>query len=277
MRMNGGVWGMLAETPVHYGAGTSAGVVDLPVARESTTAYPVIFGTGVKGSLNERVKGALGSAEDLRRWFGAQDQAGTLLVTDARLLLLPVRSLSGPYQWVTCPALLERWVRLLNMVGQVTSLMELPKVEAGEALTVGEDHPLFLEELVFAAREFPAMPQLAGELARLIRHESTRSRLDRQLSIVSDADMAHLCQHALTVTPHNVLDPETKTSINLWYEETLPPDTVMYMGIMSEDPGALARLYSILSDPPYLRLGANETVGQGWFALQAWEVPDGIQ
>jgi len=272
------MWGMLAETPVHYGAGTSAGVVDLPVAREATTSYPVVFGTGVKGSLNERVRGISGVGEEARRWFGAQDQAGTVLVTDARLLLLPVRSLTGPYQWVTCPALLERWRRLLAMMGLSVEAIQLPPLERGEALSSGSDGaPLFLEELVFSPRPFPDQAQLAAQLAPLILHAATRERLHGQLTIVSDPDMGYLCQHALTVTPHNVLNPETKTSMNLWYEETLPPDTLMYMGIMSEDAETLERVHGILLDPPYLRLGANETVGQGWFALHAWEVPDAPQ
>ena len=38
----------------------------------------------------------------------ASDHAGALLVGDARLVLLPVRSLTTHFKWVTCPALLDR-------------------------------------------------------------------------------------------------------------------------------------------------------------------------
>jgi CRISPR/Cas system CMR subunit Cmr4 (Cas7 group RAMP superfamily) len=40
--------GLLAETPVHPGAGRSLGVVDLPVAREEATSYPVIVGSSLR-------------------------------------------------------------------------------------------------------------------------------------------------------------------------------------------------------------------------------------
>ena len=36
--------GLLAETPIHPGAGRSMGVVDLPVAREAATDYPRVGG-----------------------------------------------------------------------------------------------------------------------------------------------------------------------------------------------------------------------------------------
>ena len=43
--------GLLAETPIHPGSGRSAGFVDLPVAREAATDYPVVVGASVKGAL----------------------------------------------------------------------------------------------------------------------------------------------------------------------------------------------------------------------------------
>ena len=48
--------GMLAETAVHPGAGRSTGFVDLPVARESITEYPVIVGSSLKGALKDRAR-----------------------------------------------------------------------------------------------------------------------------------------------------------------------------------------------------------------------------
>ena len=88
------------------GAGQSSGFVDLPVAREAATGYPVIVGSSYEG-------GVVGAARD-RGWsdrmsgthgvFGKHDNAGGLLVSDARLLLLPVRSLTSHFMWVDLPA-----------------------------------------------------------------------------------------------------------------------------------------------------------------------------
>ncbi len=47
---------MIAETSIHPGSGRSSGFVDLPVARESITQYPVIVGSSLKGALRDRAR-----------------------------------------------------------------------------------------------------------------------------------------------------------------------------------------------------------------------------
>lgn len=47
------IMGMLAETSLHPGTGQVSGTVDLPVAREKTTNYPVIVGSSLKGALKD--------------------------------------------------------------------------------------------------------------------------------------------------------------------------------------------------------------------------------
>ena len=49
--MKSAMLGLLAETPIHPGAGRGMGVVDLPVAREAATDYPVLVGSSLKGAL----------------------------------------------------------------------------------------------------------------------------------------------------------------------------------------------------------------------------------
>ena len=46
--MNTAILGLLAETSIHAGTGRGMGVVDLPVAREAATDYPVIVGSRLK-------------------------------------------------------------------------------------------------------------------------------------------------------------------------------------------------------------------------------------
>ena len=61
----------------------------------------------------------------------------------------------------------------------------------------------------------------------------------------------------------------------LWYEETLPPETVLYFALSAHrsrakdtDIKAEQILNSITQDlfgsSPYLQIGGNETVGMGW-------------
>ncbi|TMQ07372.1 MAG: type III-B CRISPR module RAMP protein Cmr4, partial [Deltaproteobacteria bacterium] len=121
--MNAIMIGFLAESSIHCGAGRSAGIIDLPVAREAATDYPFIAGSGVKGALRDRAQ-RLGRG-DTEALFGKHDHAGKLLISDARLLLLPVRSLAGAYRWVTSPLLLERYRRDCARCGLPVAVPEI--------------------------------------------------------------------------------------------------------------------------------------------------------
>lgn len=104
--------GLLAETFIHPGTDQDVGVIDNPVARESTTDYPFIAGSSMKGAFRDFwVSMGMQNTDDI---FGKADCAGTVLISDARLLLLPVRSLTGAYKWATCPLLIERFYRDLR-------------------------------------------------------------------------------------------------------------------------------------------------------------------
>jgi CRISPR-associated protein Cmr4 len=262
------MFGFLAETSIHCGAGRSSGIIDLPVAREAATDYPFIAGSGLKGALRDRA-GSLGRS-DVAELFGKQDQAGRLLVSDARLLLLPVRSLTGAYRWVTCPLLLERYGRDLARCGHPDRLPMVTVSRAGGlagALAPKENTKLYLEEREFVVGgECPNGVHEA--IAPLIRHEQTRKRLASQTVVLDDNDFAWFCRYALPVQARNVLEDGTKRSKNLWYEESLPPDTVLYALAMARDSdgqGALVELFP--GSDPYLQVGGNETVGHGWVAV----------
>ena len=109
---------MLAETTIHPGIGRSGGVIDLPVAREAATDYPFIAGSSLKGALRDKTETAMEKGKEFAdKWFGKPDTAGEVLVSDARLLLLPVRSLTGSYRWLTCPHIIERLCRDMRRAG----------------------------------------------------------------------------------------------------------------------------------------------------------------
>lgn len=256
--------GLLAETFVHPGTGQTAGAIDLPVARERTTQYPFIPGSSMKGALRDA------APEDQQdRWFGKQENAGDILVSDARLLLLPVRSLSGPYRWVTCPYLLERLDRDLRRSGRNVNLPDNKPSAPENALAHGQGD-LFLEERLFAI-EGTVPDAVINAVGALIRHERARARLREQLVVVGDKDFAWFAQYALPVQARNVLDTERKTSRNLWYEETLPPDTLMYLVLGERGNGAAHEAAEFLSKQRYLQAGGNETVGHGWFAVKRYD------
>ncbi len=251
--------GFLAETPVHPGAGSNLGVVDLPVAREGATDYPVVVGSSLKGALRDRAR----AEDEAGRWFGERDRAGDVLVSDGRLLLLPVRSLTGNYRWLTCPFLVERYGRDLRRAG-LGPVPQVPTVEAGKVLTAGQGH-LVLEERQFEVAG-PAPEQVIESVQRLIFHQETKARLKQQVALVCDDDFAWFVRYAVPVQARNVLN-EDKQSDNLWYEESLPADTVLYCLLLGRTAPSLEGIKKLFSDESYLQVGGNETVGQGWLAV----------
>ena len=268
------LYGLLAETPIHPGAGQSSGFVDLPVAREAATGYPIIVGSSMKGALmaaaRDRIK-RKEVADFMEFVFGKHDNAGALLVSDARLLLLPVRSLTSHFMWATCPHLVERYARDRKRSGHSDEAFDFSQVggeDAGSPKYLGADAgDLFLEERQFA--HVGGLPEgLTATLKPLIRHSQTADRLDKQLVVLSDASFAWFARYGLAVNARNVLDEETKASKNLWYEETLPPDSLFSLLLAERSDGALEKAKALFTDnKPYLQVGGNETVGQGWFAL----------
>jgi len=128
-----------ALTPVHTGTGQAVDVVDLPVAREKVTGWPVIPASSIKGVLRDaccsrdprhgKASGDPGPDDLLGKAFGGPELgeapeggatrhfAGNLLFSDGRLLCFPVRSFAGVFAWTTCPSALERLARDCRAAG----------------------------------------------------------------------------------------------------------------------------------------------------------------
>lgn len=276
---NTALLGLLAETSIHAGAGQMAGVIDLPIQREAHTDWPVVFGSAVKGAL--RTLANEQKVSWLTAVFGpetgnASEHAGALLVGDARLLLLPVRSLTSHFKWVTCPALLKRFRADSERLGLTRATFTVPEVQDinGAWIPEGAATALFLEEFRFDAQ--PAdLNTIISSLVPLMGRDDAATALQKQLVVVSDDRFSHLARYATPVNPHICIENATKTVKTgaLWYEESLPPDTVLYVGLhaqatrMKGETSTAAEVleqFTTLFKHPYLQLGGNETVGMGW-------------
>ena len=279
--VSGMLLGLLAETAIHVGIGQADGAIDLPVAREGGTDLPHVPGAGVKGALREACETSPQCQAKANRWFGASSDenaagggAGEILVGDIRLLLLPVRSLTGFYKWLTCPYLIERFGRDRARLGLGNPVPvdwdALGPQGSYKILSQGgEGEKIYLEERLFEVAG-PPPQELLDLLGSTIANEAARQqRLKDQLAIVSDEDFSWFARNALPVAAHNSLEDGTKISQALWYEETLPPDTVMTLVILDRNgKGTVANAYNdLFGKHPYLRVGGNETVGQGWFRI----------
>jgi CRISPR-associated protein Cmr4 len=273
--------GLWAETPIHAGTGSSVEGIDLPIQREAHSGWPCVYGSAVKGALRAKAEDKWGKGNSSIAYvFGpdtdnASEHAGALLVGDARLLLLPVRSLNSHFKWVTCSALLERLQRDSARLG-IAMDFPLPRQSDGNKalLPATDGNDLFLEEYRFSTEKTDL-----GDLIRVLNRLSgiAESALEAQLAIVHNDHFNHLSRYATSITAHIAIDTDTKTVKKgaLWYEETLPPETVLYCALGAyrarndkNTLGAETILNSITQDlfrpSPYLQLGGNETVGMGW-------------
>lgn len=295
--------GLITETSLHAGAGSSVGVVDLPIQREGHNGWPCVFGSAVKGALRDRGETVLtAGSPDLLAVFGpdtknASDNAGALMVGDARLLLLPVRSLTTAFKWVTCPEAMKRLKRdadrlgLLSKLGldnlQVTGAggsstsftLDQLAVSGMQALAAEGTGDVFLEEYRFTQSTEPMVDGLIPALAKLVKRDDAEGELKKRLLIVSDDMFAHLTNAATPVNAHIALKSDSKTVVGgaLWYEETLPPETVLYVPLVAaasrkvshklDAASVLGKVTGFFNEKPWLQLGGNETVGMGWCAV----------
>lgn len=290
------ILGLLAETSIHAGAGSTVGVIDLPIQREAHTGYPCIFGSSVKGPMRTLAEQKMDKSvveeifgpdvEDSKTEDGFH--AGALAVSDARLLLLPVRSLTSHFKWVTCPAILRRWqadCRRLQIAGE--EKFPIPELSENNALIASVPNnksaannkvDLFLEEFRFKAEvDEGKLKKVIDQIAFLMGREDAVMVLHKQLTVVNDDMFSHLARYATPVNAHIALDYAKKTVKTgaLWYEETLPPETLMYTCLLAsrsrkqkgelDAAGVLAKTLELFPEKaPYLQLGGNETVGMGW-------------
>ena len=293
--------GLLTETSLHAGAGSSVGGVDMPIQRESHNGWPCVYGSAVKGALRTRGEDVWSfkdetdpSTEEVKRIneaslyivFGpdignASDHAGALMVGDARLLLLPVRSLTSAFKWVTCAEALTRLKRDAKRMGLENDFsFEVPETSDDEtALAHNRTSSLFLEEYRFTLISEAKVKDCATAIAKLMKRDDAEAELKKRLIIVSDDMFTHLTQAAVPINAHIALESETKSTCDgaLWYEETLPPETLLYVPLVAsksrrrdhelEARKVMDKVTDLFSAKPYLQLGGNETVGMGWCAV----------
>ena len=274
--------GMMAQTAIHAGASSNENLIDLPIQREAHSDWPVIAGSGVKGAWRAKAEVEVKQQKEvISAIFGpdtnnASDHAGAIMVSDARLLLLPVRSLTSHFKWVTCPALLTRFLRDKKRLGLTAEMMNFD-IPENTALVLQESGDLHLEEYRFTT-QVQENDALVEQLLGLMG-EDRRDELQANLTIISDDEFRYFCRAAIPVQAHIAIDSETKTVKPgaLWYEETLPAETLMYNCLTFSHDRSKTKLTAedlagcfeaeLIDATPYLQVGGNATVGMGWFSL----------
>lgn len=244
-----------AISPVHMGAGSAIGAIDSPIQREVHTKHPMFAGSGLKGALRHHFNRAWPRAEGddrkpnslINRIFGpdtsASDFAGALSLSDAQLVLLPVRSLKGGFAYVTSPLALARLQRLALQAGikchwSVPQVPENKAAVASDALlqSKGTDKQLILEAFEFIKADIAGVNAIAQWIAEFALPNTFNTssqffadKLKSDLVVLNDTDFSHFARHAMVVEPHVRIDDESGTAADggLFYVENLPPETLM--------------------------------------------------
>jgi CRISPR-associated protein Cmr4 len=250
---------LYTETPLHAGSGAALGAVDLPVQRERMSKLPMVQGSGIKGALRAELKGRQqgeGAWTDFdRALFGreppkrgqkedeqAEDKAGALSLLDARLLLLPVRTVWGGFAWITSPLILQRLARDLEIaqIPHPWSPVEVDEGAAGTArvgprATIAKNKSFLIEDLEYEAVEDPMIRTLAEWLATNAvpgtpGYKPFADRLPLQLAVVADSEMKDLAERATEVVTRVRIEQETGVVADgaLWTEESLPAETLLW-------------------------------------------------
>ena len=239
------------ETPLHAGSGSDLGIVDLPFQREKHTGFPKIEASGIKGCLRESFENKLERENtELTLAFGPENtneaHAGALGFSDARLLLFPVKSVKGVFAWITCPQILVRFKRDLELCGILKGDEEfnIPEKETapkGCGLFVKNDK-IVLEEYTFSVTKDDGEDSATTRFAEWLKdnvakdmEQFWKDKIEKDILILPDEDFKDFVTMSTEVIARTKIDDYAGTVAKgaLWYEEYLPVDSILYSIVFS--------------------------------------------
>ena len=280
------------ETPLHMGTGTTISFVDLPIAREKHTGYPVMPASGIKGVLRDFAR---------RQWkdddkkvelvFGPEEKpedfASCVTFTDGRILLLPVRSLKGIFAWVTSPFILKR---LAKDVAIADSGFNLPveglQISDEEVLVCNNSKITFDEKVVLEDYEFNAKKDakdFADKLYYLLMKgfsslslRALLSKLPEKLAILSDDAFSEMSTVAMEIATRIKIDyiKGTVEEGALFTEEAVPSESIFYNLALFTKPhkdnegfksaeDVMEAIKELLKGNRLIQFGGDATLGRG--------------
>jgi CRISPR-associated protein Cmr4 len=235
-----------ALSPLHAGTGQGVDVIDLPIAREKATGIPYLPGSSIKGVLRDACQSTVRNVVfGPEAGVNASEHAGAAHFSDARLVLLPVRSAAGTFAYVTSPYLLERLARDAADAGLGNNF---PKTKPSKTecfvyenttlkIQIGKDakeQRVVLEDLDLTPQNVPSATDTQVPSWNQWLDEHIFPGIGERLCIVHDDVMSYLLKTATEVVARIRLNNETKIveAGALWYEESLPTESVLVSLLM---------------------------------------------
>jgi len=304
------------QTPLHVGTGSDVGTVDQPIQREKHTAYPKIESSGIKGCIRdvfEEIKGkeinGFGKVDenDINLLFGPEETgdkgyAAALGFSDARLLLFPVKSVKGVFAWITCPHVLKRLKKDLEICSAFNqpadhgplaekffqNVKSVPPAKSAANLDKIKvaDRQVIFEEYAFEVNEQTETKEFAEKLSKVLENEDIKDKL---VVLPDDIfkDFVQLFTELITRT--RIGSSGTVEPGALFTEEYLPAESILYSLVLvspafaeEEKKGRLkgeSQVQEVKNItgfftknlPEYLQIGGNATLGKGIVKVVAFE------
>jgi len=295
------VYWVHALSSLHPGTGRGEGYIDLPLAREKVTGFPFLPGSTMKGVFADSC-----GATDVKRRPPTSDRepnpeydatlhaafgragndtanAGALVFTDARLICLPARSLYGTFAWCTSSYILRRLNRDLEMAGQPTipepacesSLACVPDGRPSPTI-LADGAKIFLEDWDLVYTACARTKQWAQAIAGWVFPRDAnqwQTEFVKRFLVLSDELFNFLAQTGTEVQAHIKIEQEQKRAAGgaLWYEETLPPETILaglvwcdpIRGVAGVNPEDVKDLCRSREGESAIQIGGKATVGKG--------------
>jgi CRISPR-associated protein Cmr4 len=289
-----------AETPIHMGSGQSVSYVDLPIQRERHTSFPVLWSSGIKGVIRDLASRVWNDKDKVETIFGPEDGgsdfASCISITDAKILLYPVRSVKGVFAWITCPFVLKRFKEDLNALGinfkyndQDIKILDVPDDKvfiASDNLKIQGQNSVALEEFVFEAEVKNEVKELAGFLKNFVHQNDLTKNLENHLAIVSDNVFKDFVNYAVEIRTRIRIDQALgtvdKKRGGLFSEELIPSESVFYSILFIKDSfkpnsnmnagNVFSEINSLLSQNSLLQLGGDETTGKGYVRVKVFNM-----
>lgn len=293
---------LICETPLHAGSGSELGLIDLPIQRERHTGFPKIESSGLKGSLRQAFETTTSIDQtNIHRVFGydsdsatqkvkedipdnKREYSGCLSLTDARLLLFPVKSQKGIFAWITCNRVLSRFSQEMKEICKPVNFPDIDTIPEG---SVGENADIFVDDrhTVVGLEEYQFMDcsenskinELGEWLADNLFHSNPTlkywdQKIRKDIIVLSDDDFADFVQYATEVVTRTKINNQTGTVSDtaLFTEEYLPAESILYSialfspefrkdGLKQEE---VSKFYKDHL-PSFFQIGGNATIGKG--------------
>ncbi len=291
-------------TPMHVGSGDiHFGVVDKLIQRNPVTKIPVINASSLKGSMREHFEKKLRTGEttnvlsdwEIKYLFGedtkidteggkdsdktrSDSKPGRMIIFEANLLTLPLRSSQKVYFNTTSPQALKDYLKYYTIFHEELDNLDLFNDILEKLLTPelkGKDFVIF-EDLTgleiedfdkggkFTTRDDENDKKFKDFLRKIFNLDIS------SLAIFNDTIFSSICERRLPVIARNNIDDETGTSKNLFYEEVLPRCTKLYFYLGEEKIDTTSNGYfnkikkCIGNDKEVIQIGANYSIGYGF-------------